>query len=96
MLSVSGSPSNLIGIDLSIQERLLRCNVEYHEFNSNSWTQTYYIYDIFIQQHGLLMKVELICINTCKDHVKSSDASLKQYIFLQISVYSMPKYPLQS
>ena len=33
------------------------------------------------------MKEELIFINNCKDHVKSSDASLKQYIFLQINVY---------
>ena len=52
--------------------------------------------DIFKQQHGLLMKVELTFINTCTDHVKSGDASLKQYIFLQNSVYSMPKYLLQA
>ena len=43
-----------------------------------------------------MMKVELIFINTCKDLVESGDASLKQYIFLQIGVYSMPKYPLQA
>ena len=43
-----------------------------------------------------MQKVELIFINTCKDLVKSGDASLKQYIFLQISVYSIPKYPLQA
>ena len=35
-------------------------------------------------------------INTYKDHVNFSGASLRQYIFLQIGVYSMQKYPLQA
>ena len=56
-----------------------------------------FIYDIFTQQHWLLAKCELIFTNrpTYIDHVKSSDASLRQYIFLQIRIYSMLKYPLQ-
>ena len=55
-----------------------------------------FISDIFKQKHCLLAQVELVFINTCKDHVNSSDASLRQYIFLQIGVYSMQKYPLQA
>ena len=53
-----------------------------------------FIYDIFTQQHWLLVKFELIFTNTCKDHVKSSDACLRQYIFLQIRIYFMLKYQL--
>ena len=41
-------------------------------------------------------KIKLIFINTCKDHVKSSDVSLRQYIFLQIRIYSRLKHPLQA
>ena len=55
-----------------------------------------FISDIFKQKHWLLVKVELVFINTFKDHVNSSDASLRQYIFLQIGVYSVQKYPLQA
>ena len=46
--------------------------------------------------HTVSHEVELVFINTCKDHVNSCDASLRQYIFLQIGVYSMQKYPLQA
>ena len=35
-------------------------------------------------------------INTYKDPVNFSGASLRQYTFLQIVVYSMQKYPLQA
>ena len=41
-----------------------------------------------------MASLERIFINTCKDHVKSSDLSFRQYIFLQIRNYSMLKYPL--
>ena len=32
-----------------------------------------------------MLEVELIFINTCKDLVKSGDASLKQYIFFKLA-----------
>ena len=51
---------------------------------------------VFRQQHWLLAKIELIFINTCKDHVKSSDASLRQYIFLYFRIYLMLKYQLKA
>ena len=35
-------------------------------------------------------------IGSVRGYVNSSDASLTQYIFLQIGVYSMQKYPLQA
>ena len=44
----------------------------------------------------LFIILSLVFINTCKDHANSSGASLRQYIFLQIGVYSMQKYPLQA
>ena len=55
-----------------------------------------FISDIFKQKNCVLVKVEFIFINTCKDCVNKSDASLRQYIFLQIGVNSMLKYPLQA
>ena len=55
-----------------------------------------FISDIFKQKHWFLVKLELVFLNTFKDHVNYSDASLRQYIFLQIGVYSKQKYPLQA
>ena len=54
------------------------CNVEYLELSVVTRGLNPIIYDIFTHQHWLLAKFELIFINTCKDHVKSSDASLRQ------------------
>ena len=59
------------------------------------WCRSF-ISDIFKQKHWVLVKLELVFINTFKDHVNSIDASLRQYIFLQIGIYSMQKYPLQA
>ena len=59
--------------------------VEYHELSVLTRGLNPIFYDIFTQQHWLLVKLELIFINNCKDHIKSSDASWRQYIFFKFS-----------
>ena len=59
--------------------------MEYHKFNisSNLWTQSYsFLIDL---NNNLVTGQSRAFTNTCKELVNSSDASLRQYIFLQIA-----------